>query len=292
MNGHADGKARQIYLVLRDRIVSGALPYGDKLPPEPELAEAHGVARITVRRALAQLAAEGLVERRPSSGTRVIHRRAAPILTADIANVLATLAEMGRSTGLRLMSFSYETPPDAVAAALGLEAGERTQRSVRVRLVDGAPFSFLTTHVPERIGLTYSEAELATTPLLTLLDRSGVEVARATQTIAAALAAPEVARALDVDVGAPLIEMTRVVFDQSGQGVEHLHALYRPDRYAFCMDLVRTGARGTPHWSPVGRVIAGPHDHSGRTPKTNQKPARARPAATRSRRGAARCSTR
>src|SRR5688572_32703694 len=43
-----------------------------------------------------------------------------------------------------------------------LEARERTQFSVRVRVVDGAPFSFLTTHVPERIGITYSEAELAT----------------------------------------------------------------------------------------------------------------------------------
>jgi GntR family transcriptional regulator len=247
----ADGKARQIYLVLRDRITSGAMPRGAKLPPEPQLAETHGVARITVRRALARLQAEGLVERRPSAGTRVVFERTAPPVTADIANVLAALKEMGRRTGVRLLSFAYREPPAPIGAALGLQARERTQYSVRVRVVDGAPFSFLTTHVPERIGVTYSEAELATQPLLDLLDRSGVKAERATQTIGAALATPEVAQALDVDVGAPLIELTRVVFDQDGRGVEHLHAFYRPDRYNFRMDLARTGREGGPEWSPI-----------------------------------------
>ncbi len=103
MQPQADGKARQVYLVLRDRIVSGAMPYGAKLPSEPALAETHGVARITVRRALARLAAEGLVERRPSAGTRVTFERTAPPVVADIANVLASLMEMGRRTGVKLL---------------------------------------------------------------------------------------------------------------------------------------------------------------------------------------------
>ena len=51
--------------------------------------------------------------------------------------------------------------------------------------------------------------------------------------------------------GSPLIELVRVVFDQSGRGVEHLHALYRPDRYAFEIDLVRVGAADTKAWAPV-----------------------------------------
>ena len=46
------------------------------------------------------------------------------------------------------------------------------------------------------------------------------------------LASPEVAGALDVDIGSALIALTRVVYDDCGRGVEHLHALYRPDRYA------------------------------------------------------------
>ena len=46
----------------------------------------------------------------------------------------------------------------------------------------------------------------------------------------------------------------RVVYDQAGRGVEHLHALYRPDRYAFEIDLVRSGAAKTKAWSPVVRA--------------------------------------
>ena len=77
------------------------------------------------------------------------------------------------------------------------------------------------------------------------------------------LATPDVAQALDIRAGSPLIELVRVVFDQSGRAVEHLHALYRPDRYAFEMDLVRSGASGTKAWSPAvpkdaARAVAPP----------------------------------
>ncbi len=105
--------------------------------------------------------------------------------------------------------------------------------------------------MPERIGVTYSEPELASQPLLALLERSGVSVERATQEIGAVLASPEVAGALEIEIGSALIALTRVVYDDGGQGVEHLHALYRPDRYAFRMDLERTGGSGGRRWSPV-----------------------------------------
>jgi GntR family transcriptional regulator len=172
-------------------------------------------------------------------------------VVADLADVLSNLIAMGRSTDVRLLAFSYQDAPAMVADALRLVKGERVQRSVRVRIVDGEPFSYLTTHVPERIGVTYTEPELASKPLLALLERSGVSVDRATQEIGAVLASPEAATALNVDIGSALIALTRVVYDGKGRGVEHLHALYRPDRYAFRMDLVRTGRDGGRRWSPA-----------------------------------------
>ncbi len=70
------------------------------------------------------------------------------------------------------------------------------------------------------------------------------------------LATPDVAAALGVDVGSALIALTRVVYDAKGRGVEHLAALYRPDRYAFRMDLVRTGDDDGRRWSPVAAANA------------------------------------
>jgi GntR family transcriptional regulator len=51
--------------------------------------------------------------------------------------------------------------------------------------------------------------------------------------------------------GSPLIELVRVVYDQAGRGVEYLHALYRPDRYSFEFDLMRSGVNDARSWAPV-----------------------------------------
>jgi GntR family transcriptional regulator len=244
-------KARRLYLLLRDRILSGEASPESRLPSEPALASTYGVSRVTVRRALDELAREGLIERRPGSGTFVSGTAASAPMVADFSNVLTHLVEMGRRTGVKLLSFGYLAPTPALADELKLEAGERVQRSVRVRLIDGQPFSYLVTHVPERIGISYSEADLASTPLLELLERSGLAAERASQTIGAALAGPEVAQALDLEIGAALLSMTRVVYEPSGRGIEHLQALYRPDRYSFHLDLVRTGDVGERRWAPV-----------------------------------------
>ncbi|HEY6024050.1 MAG TPA: GntR family transcriptional regulator [Pseudolabrys sp.] len=261
-----EAKSKQVYLVLRDRILSGAVGFGAKLPNENDLARYHGVSRVTVRRALGELARERLIERRRSLGTRVIYRPAPSPMTADISGVLANLADMGRRTAVKLLSFDYVPAEGTVADLLGAAPDQLLQRAVRVRSVDGLPFSYLTTYVPESISLTFTRQELASHPLLELLERAGVKVERARQRISAGLATPKVAEALGLHTGSPLIELVRVVYDQAGRGVEHLHALYRPDRYAFEIDLVRSDVAEAKGWAPVVSRTA-----SRRTGKTNSK---------------------
>jgi GntR family transcriptional regulator len=250
MAGIEPSKTRQVYLVLRDRIAGGRLDSEGALPAEQALAAEYGVSRVTVRRALAELEQEGLISRRRGAGTFVLGGAAKPIV-ADFSDVLANLVAMGRETAVRLIAFDYREPSAAIADALKLAAGEKTQFSVRVRLIEGQPFSHLTTHVPQRIGVTYTEADLAAGPLLSLLERSGVKIERATQQVTAALATPEVAAALEVEVGSALLGTTRTVFAADGSGVEHLSALYRPDRYALHMEMVRTEDSGGRRWAPV-----------------------------------------
>jgi GntR family transcriptional regulator len=256
MAGVEPSKTRQVYLVLRDRIAGGRLDDQGALPAEQALAAEYGVSRVTVRRALAELEQEGLISRRRGAGTFVLGAGAKPIV-ADFSDVLANLVAMGRDTAVRLLAFDYREPPAAIASTLKLNAGEKTQFSVRVRLIDGQPFSHLTTHVPQRIGVTYTEADLAARPLLSLLERSGVQIERATQQVTAVLATPEVAAALEVEVGSALLGTTRTVFAADGSGVEHLSALYRPDRYALHMEMVRTEDAGVRRWATVLAPAAG-----------------------------------
>jgi GntR family transcriptional regulator len=189
-----EAKVKHVYLILRDRILTGAIAFGAKLPTENELAEAHGVSRVTIRRALGELACERL--RRRSASTRVIYRGDLAPMIADISGMLASLADMGRRTAVMLTSFAHLPAEAAVAQALGVPSDQMPQRSVRVRSVDGGPFSHLTTYVPESVSPTFTQQELASRPLFDLLERAGVKIEQARQRISARLAARDVAVAL------------------------------------------------------------------------------------------------
>lgn len=251
-------KYHRVFLLLKDAIERGQMAPGAKLPGELALAEKHQVSRITVRRAMAALVDEGLVTRRAGVGTVVASRpMEATQITADVSNLLPNFVRMSNESSIRLLEFAYRPAPAVVASRLKLAPRERVQYSVRVRSMQGLPFSYLITHVPASVAQSYDETALASTSLFVLLERSGVKVDHATQTISATLANEETAEALDVPVGAPLIALQRVVFDREGQGVEHLEAFYRPDRYRIQVDLGRAGASSSRYWEPIGQGEAG-----------------------------------
>jgi GntR family transcriptional regulator len=239
----------QIYVVLRERIMSGVYGFGRVLPGEQEISGTFGVSRITAKRALNELADGGFVKRERGRGTRVIHRPAVPPVEASVEGLLENLLTMGLETEVDLVDFGYVRADAEVAGALGCAEGAVVQRAVRVRHLDGAPFSHLTTHVPEDIGRSFSRDDLASKPLLALLERSGVVVGRAEQIISATLADAAVSRALGVEFGAPLLSIRRMVFDEAGRAVEFISALYRPDRYQYRMSLSRVGETASRSWS-------------------------------------------
>jgi GntR family transcriptional regulator len=241
-------KSHKVYFVLKGQIVSGDLHAGTRLASEPELASTYGVSRVTVRKALGNLEREGLIRRRPGAGTFVTQTGARRLISADLSDLLANIVAIGQTTRVRLLAFGYASPPSRVMEALGLKHGEKAQRSIRVRIMNKDPYSYLTTWVPESIGGRYSETDLASTPLLTLLERSGVEVARAVQSISATRADPEIASALNLEIGAPLLAVHRVLEDRNRRGVEYLQALYRPDRYEFTLELARAADKAGKRW--------------------------------------------
>ena len=96
---------------------------------------------------------------------------------------------------------------------------------------------------------TFDGEDLVHHPLLKLIESSGVRIASAEQTITATLADGETAQALEVEFGAPLLLVNRTVYDQTGRAVEHICALYRPDRYQYRMSLARAGKGAGKIWA-------------------------------------------
>ncbi|MGH6989025.1 MAG: GntR family transcriptional regulator [Stellaceae bacterium] len=227
----------QIYVILRERIADGSVGAGSNLPGEQELARRYGVSRVTAKRALDELAAEGLVVRERGRGTRVRAAPPTPPLRASIEGLLENLTVMGIKTKVVLLEFGYAPASPEVAAALACSIGATVQRAVRIRRIDGEPFSHLTTYVPEAIGRSYTRRDLAAKPFLSLVARSGIKVSRADQVISARLADAPVAQHLGVEIGSALLKITRIVRGQRGRPVEFITGLYRPDRYQYAMSL-------------------------------------------------------
>jgi len=228
----------RVYLLLRQQIAEGAWTPDTPLPGEHELAETHGVSRITVRRALQRLEQEGLVLRRRGARTYAKPPRP-PKQRENLRGLLENLLAMGLRTKVKLLSFDYVTAPPDVAAALEVPVGAMVQKSVRVRSVKGTPFSYLTTWVPQEVGARFRAEDLAARPLLHLLEESGAHPARAEQVISARLADGVVAPLLRVEVGSALLWVRRQVRDTTGRVIEAIEALYRPDMYEYQIGMVR-----------------------------------------------------
>lgn len=246
-------KYHQLYLVLRQRLDEGR--FADRLPSEQALTHEFGVARVTVRKALERLVHEGRIVRAPGRGTsRVTSNnvgpaaaKAAPSLTAG-TGLLDKLVSMGLRTSVRVMACETIAAPAAVAQALQLPPDARVQKAVRVRSVGDGPLSHITTWVPEPLARLFGRRELARRPILLLLEASGVQIGRATQTLSARLADADTARHLDVAVGSALLAVNRLVFDLNERPVQWLHGLYRPDRYQYEMQLSRADADNAKVW--------------------------------------------
>jgi len=106
------------------RIRAGELAPGDTVPGEAALADEFGCARVTVNRALRELAEAGVVERRRKAGTTVLDpgpRDAA----LEVPSVRAEIEATGAAYRYELVARKVASPPPEVRAALGLAPGTR-----------------------------------------------------------------------------------------------------------------------------------------------------------------------
>jgi GntR family transcriptional regulator len=247
----------RVYLVLRERIASGRYGPDGRLPSEFEIMAEFGVARVTARRALGELEAEGLVERGRGRGTRLRPGASVREVRATLEGLFENLLTMGLETRVRLLAAEDRPAPAEIARALEVEPGSPVLHAIRLRLLDDGPFSHLSTWIPGAVAARLRRTDLAHKPLLSLLEEAGIEVASADQTVSATLAEPPVAALLEVPVGAPLLVVERLVRERGGRPVEHITGLYRPDRYRLRLSLAR--AKGEPGpWVAGGGAGAAP----------------------------------
>ena len=150
----------QIYLLIREKIFSGSYANGTLIPTENELEKMFNVSRITVKRALDELAAEGLVTRQRGRGTTITFDNPVSSSPTNMDGLLEDLATIAKETKVTVLEFDYVKAPPQATDALKLPASSIVQKAIRVRLKNETPFSFVITYVPEEIGRSFSYDEL------------------------------------------------------------------------------------------------------------------------------------
>jgi len=246
---------QQVYLVMRENIRNGAYDPDSPMPTEPELCTLFDVSRITIKRAMSQLAEDGLIERSRGRGTFVKAPIKSKQASTSLSELLKDVMTIGKETNAMTLENSMMPAPADIADRLRLPEGTLLLSSLQVRLLKREPIALIHTYVPQNIAVQLS-AEDKNLPMLAQLQKAGISIAKADQSITATLADPITASHLAINIGDPLIQLKRLVFDASDQPVEWLVALYRADHYEYRTSLTHANDQKAPTpWLPVSNDV-------------------------------------
>jgi len=230
---YADVKRR-----IMEGIIAGEWRPGEALPSETALAERFSVAMGTLRKAVDELQDENIVVRQQGRGTFVA--------THDEDRFrfhFFHIAPRGRAKvipGVALLSFRKGRATREESAGLGISRGDTVVRFRNLLSIAGARVVVDDITVAQALFPTLTDARLAGRPgtVYQLYQSAfGITVVRSTERLRAALAPQDVAAALGVTAGTPLLEIQRVAFTFKDRPVEVRRSLVDTREHEYVSDL-------------------------------------------------------
>jgi GntR family histidine utilization transcriptional repressor len=156
--GEARPLGERIKAFVIARIDSGDWPEGHHVPAEGDLADLFGTARMTVHSALKDLAAEGLLQRRPGAGTRVAARKPRATLM-EVRNIQDEIIERGHRHAAKVKRLAAEACDLAIATELEVPPGSVVYHSVIVHYEDDRPVQLENRYVSPAFAARYIEQD-------------------------------------------------------------------------------------------------------------------------------------
>jgi GntR family transcriptional regulator len=216
---------------LEEAIHSGRFRPGDRVPGERDLADQLGVSRITVRRALAELAERGVIERSARRGWFV---RASVRMTEP--EMLRGFAEMARAAGMRASAtlLNRVVRPSTIdeAELFGIAPGLDLLELTRVHRLEGLVHSVEEATIPLVYAPGIEEVDFGdpSASLMLSVERAVGGISHADHFIDAIAADSRAAELLEVAIGAPMLRMYERLYDMTGRLVQVTDSLTRGDR--------------------------------------------------------------
>lgn len=225
---------------IRREIASKSLLPHSRLPSESQLVQRFGVARETVRRAMARLRNERLIYSRTGAGTFVSEARVEQDLD-ELFSFTEFMVYRGLTPGARVLTAEVRAIQDrdsAILHALQLKRRANVVFLRRLRLGGGEPLVIANTWLPAARFRKFLKHDMERQSVYEIMEKMGRKPTDAIQTIEAVTLPPEEAELLSVAPGAAAVRIRRVAYSD-GLPVEYAEDLYRGDRTTF---RVRLGA--------------------------------------------------
>lgn len=208
--GQALAPYAQVKQFLRDALASGQYPPGALMPSEAELVQRFGVSRMTVGRALRELAAEGLVDRVQGVGTFAaqLGKVASQLMIRDLHE---EIGQRGHRHRAQVHLARQEAAGAGVAAQLGLGLGEPVFHTLIVHLENEVPLQCEDRYVNPAAAPGYLAADFTqVTPTQYLFQHTALW--RAQYSIEAARPTAQEAQLLGIEPAAPCLVVVRRTF--------------------------------------------------------------------------------
>jgi len=229
------------YMRFRDHftamIEAGTLAHGSKFPPERALAEEFSITRVTVRQALMQMEAEGLIFREDRRGWFVSPPRVRYDPTAN-TSFTESIAEQGRIVDTTVLSKQRVVASQWQSTHLGCAKGEPVFVISRLRTVDERPVLVEKIHVNAGRCPNLLDLRLDQSMTGLMAEEFGIIEHRTQINMRPTALSDEPARALGVAVGTPSLYLSRTIVDQFNEIVELDEEFWRHDAIDICISAV------------------------------------------------------
>lgn len=229
------GKSVNLARHLTDEIASGRYKVGQMIPTEAQLQQRFEVSRHTVREALRELKAQGLLRARAGVGT-VVRSRAPRARLMQGVGTLKELVQFVEATRMRVVKRRVLLAgDDAMAESLGLKPGQEWHEASVLRFLPQGAVPIASMRIFVRPGHqdVLDLVDTAREPVFSLIERRhGVRIAEVRQQIVAVALDAAQARALKARAGAPALHICRQYYDAQDRMVMASAGYYPSDRFS------------------------------------------------------------
>jgi GntR family transcriptional regulator len=233
---------KQLLEILREAITTGSPPVGTPLPREADIAQDFKVSLITVRQALRDLEAEGLIRKRAAKPAIVADPRASQGHSFDF-RTFGDIAAFTRNARLQVDSYRKERD-DAARAFFGLPSRSFVHVLRGVLLSGERPEAEITACFPPMIGGRLSRGAFDNALIFRSVEKHlGIRMATAHLTVRAEAADPGLAGKLDYEEGAPVLAMDLRFRTEDGVPAELTIARHRADFFSLSYDVPNEALR-------------------------------------------------